>query len=400
MNRRAFLSTTLLGTVGTGCLRLTGQGTETPRGVSANGKDDEPEGGFDPTRTTQTGSGALELEQLWSDSGLFSRITVRRGGFYVDDFSRLVRYTKDGRVTWKTPEIGKDSPHHYASNFAFTDSTVCVGTATDEDETTAAGELRAYNREDGSLRWSLTGKDDDNHHDMEIVGATGDGLVLGVSQDDGAGDRQEPIVYAVNEITGDRRWTITELPNTFVVDLVIHDESLYIGTIKGLYGFGLKGGEKRSTHESIRTNFAGMALEGDILYTPHNQIKAFNLRTGETLWKTEIVSTVKAGPTVAGGQVFVGTESGHLVALDVGTGNQHQLARTRAKIKTDPIPHNGYVWSSDETGNVYAHDRSTGNNVLTLEPWDDNDGSRPIGLLDTVILVSGVPSKAFEITTT
>ena len=408
MERRALLS--LLGTVGglAGCLRFQGaseptsQPTTTSRAttdrttLSTTGQPTPT--GTSPAVTETTKSFPITLEQQWTDRGLVSAIWEREGAFFVNEFFRLARFTSGGDLTWESRRITEDTDRHFDTDLVVTDAVVGVGTSTTVDESDAGGELRGYSRDDGTVQWSVAAPADGNHHLMAHVESTADGTVIGVSQGHGQSDEQDPVIYAVDGATGERQWTSSELPRGFVHDIAVRNRQLLVGTsVEGLLIFDVDSGTQVATHDAVEVTFAGMAVDGSVVYTSDDPIQAFDLDGETRRWETVIVSTVKGGPSVGDGQVYYGTESGQLVAIDAASGEQQWTATTQAMIRMDPVVQGGVVWVADHAGTTYAFDAETGELAYRLDPWDDIERSRPIGAIDETVLVGGVPTKAFSV---
>jgi outer membrane protein assembly factor BamB len=80
---------------------------------------------------------------------------------------------------------------------------------------------------------------------------------------------------------------------------------------------------------------------------------ALDLGTRRRMWRTPLGAVGAAGPTVAGGRVFVGTREGALVALDLATGRELWRVATPGVVDSAPAVSGDLVV-------VAAEDRETG----------------------------------------
>jgi outer membrane protein assembly factor BamB len=65
-----------------------------------------------------------------------------------------------------------------------------------------------------------------------------------------------------------------------------------------------------------------VVADGVVYVAVSNELHAFNLASGKHLWTTEIGSKVIAAPAVADGRVFLTTEQGDVVAVNVALGQE------------------------------------------------------------------------------
>ncbi|HXF57833.1 MAG TPA: PQQ-binding-like beta-propeller repeat protein [Actinomycetota bacterium] len=82
---------------------------------------------------------------------------------------------------------------------------------------------------------------------------------------------------------------------------------------------------------------------------------AVDLRTRRRRWRVALGTVGAAGPTVAGGQVFVGTREGSLVALDLATGQERWRVQAGGAVDVAPAASDGLVVAvaeERETGGI------------------------------------------------
>lgn len=82
----------------------------------------------------------------------------------------------------------------------------------------------------------------------------------------------------------------------------------------------------------------GPVVVDDVVYVGGgSQLHAFSLASGQTLWTTEIGSKVIAAPAVANGLVFLSTDQGEVVAVNVALGSETWRHRVFDLIAGSPM---------------------------------------------------------------
>ncbi|GAA0587414.1 outer membrane protein assembly factor BamB family protein [Actinomadura livida] len=85
------------------------------------------------------------------------------------------------------------------------------------------------------------------------------------------------------------------------------------------------------------------------------------MRDGKVLWKRPSGDEyLVSSPVVAGGQVFVGSEKGNLLAFDARTGKPRWTYRAARRIVTGPAAASGLVYALSQDGVLHAVDARTG----------------------------------------
>ena len=119
------------------------------------------------------------------------------------------------------------------------------------------------------------------------------------------------------------------------------------------------------------------AVEGERVYaaTRDGRVRAFDARTGESVWDTDTDSPLSGGPGVGDGLVLLGTSDGEVLALAENDGEIKWRARVSSEVLSSPESHGGiavvrtidgklFGLSSDDGTRLWVYDRSTP--VLTL----------------------------------
>jgi outer membrane protein assembly factor BamB len=119
------------------------------------------------------------------------------------------------------------------------------------------------------------------------------------------------------------------------------------------------------------------AIDGDRVYaaTRGGRVRAFDARTGESIWDTETDSPLSGGPGIGDGLVLLGTSDGEVLALDEKEGTVTWRARVSSEVLSSPEAQGGiavartidgklFGLSSDDGTRLWVYDRTAP--VLTL----------------------------------
>ena len=119
------------------------------------------------------------------------------------------------------------------------------------------------------------------------------------------------------------------------------------------------------------------AIDGERVYaaTRDGRVRAFDARTGESVWDTETDSPLSGGPGVGDGLVLLGTSDGEVVALGEDDGEIKWRARVSSEVLSSPGSQGGvsvartidgklFGLSADDGTRLWVYDRTTP--VLTL----------------------------------
>ncbi len=119
------------------------------------------------------------------------------------------------------------------------------------------------------------------------------------------------------------------------------------------------------------------AVDGDRVYaaTRGGRVRAFDARSGESIWDTETDSPLSGGPGVGDGLVLLGTSDGEVLALDEKDGEIEWRARVSSEVLSSPVAQGGiavartidrklFGLSTDDGTRLWVYERTTP--VLTL----------------------------------
>ncbi|MFC6954650.1 PQQ-binding-like beta-propeller repeat protein [Halorubellus litoreus] len=210
-----------------------------------------------------------------------------------------------GKEQWKwgTGDIVRSSPKYH-------DGSVYVGC---DDDT-----FYALDPEEGFSQWEFDVSDDASGLRMYGSPAVRDGVVYVSTW----GPEGEPsFVYGLDADDGDEVW-------------------------KQSLGFGIGGA-------------APPAVGEEYLFVPNaarGRMEAYDMDSGRNLvWrKQDFEFAPWNGPAVADCRVFVGSQGGHVTAMDVETGEWAWRSDTRAPVEMPVMVANGTVYAVDEQGWLYG----------------------------------------------
>jgi outer membrane protein assembly factor BamB len=119
------------------------------------------------------------------------------------------------------------------------------------------------------------------------------------------------------------------------------------------------------------------AVDGERVYaaTRGGRVRAFDARTGESIWDTETDSPLSGGPGVGDGLVLLGTSDGEVLALGEKDGEIKWRARVSSEVLSSPVAQGGiavartidgklFGLNTDDGTRLWVYDRTTP--VLTL----------------------------------
>ena len=246
-----------------------------------------------------------------------------------DEAAAVAVGLEDGEEAWRAP-IDDRTP----GGVTISEGTAYLGTI--------SGTVYALDLEDGSVRWTAgTGRresEEGGPEDVRSTPAVSGGAVVVTAEDR---DERTGSVYALEEASGERRWTAR--PE---------------GNVAGFSSPSVSGG----------TVFVG---GGDI------QVHAFALDDGRERWavRTRAPFGSLHVPAAAAGEVLIADVLGHVFRLDPRTGVERWMFRVPGFFTTGSISLSGdTVLAGDDDGQVSAIDLRRG--VLV---WKRTVGERPVG---------------------
>ena len=243
------------------------------------------------------------------------------------------------------------------------------------------GRLFAFGRDGGDSRWTFQAPNDGQHGNVSYVASAGDTVFAGVD-DDGSGDEQDPLVFALDAETGEQRYRIDDMPATFIKGLFVRDGTLYVATVGGtLYAYAVADGTQETTF-SIPFGFGPPAVVDGDVYVPGEETVAVDLSSGSTRWRTSLPAQSVADPAVTDDTVYAATRAGHVVALARDTGDTRWRMRAATQVEHIAVGPTA-LWASDGGGTVYAYDRDDGTELYRQR--SDEGDERPLAIVDDLL---------------
>ena len=144
----------------------------------------------------------------------------------------------------------------------------------------------------------------------------------------------EGVVYALDAITGAPVWTFDTMPDFNSWDF----------------------NSWRDTERDVARIAASPAVAHETVYigTEKGQVVALDVRTGAVRWKTELGGAIRSSPAVADETLYVGSTDGHLYALDTATGSVSWQFETGGPVVSSPAVTGGVVYVGSHDGRIYA----------------------------------------------
>lgn len=232
-------------------------------------------------------------------------------------WSGAVNFLTSHRCGWESPTLGENALFHAGT-----------GPTSTAVEPTMGNGLRAYTIAEPSgcaaapvyqpcPTWAtpLPG----NASEAPVIGEDGEALYVVTHDMADAG-----VLHAVDASDGSILWT-APLGSSASAPALAHG-ALYLSTRSGLKVFAADGcGAAECSPLWTAGSSAGRpVVAGDVVFTGSSQIHAYpalgcGQATCESLWSTDLGAWGTTGPVVSGGQLYIGTYSGHLYAYGPAT---------------------------------------------------------------------------------
>lgn len=264
-----------------------------------------------------------------------------------------------------------------------------TGDGSDSSSTAAGGRVFAFDRDGGQRLWQFAAPDDGKHGHANALAAA-DGTVFVGTDDDGSGDEQDPLVFALDAESGERRYVVDDLPAAFVKGVFVRDGTLYVALVNGeLHARSAEDGSAE-TVLSIPFGFGPPAVFDGEMYVPGEEIVGLDLAEGTRRWTASMPADAGGRPATTESAVFVGSEAGHVLALDRATGETRWQARAAAEVRTLAVGPSS-VWVGDDTGTIYAYGQSDGTELYRDRSDEGND--RPLAVVGDLLFVGGSEAR-------
>jgi len=163
-------------------------------------------------------------------------------------------------------------------------------------------------------------------------------------------------VYCIDLDNGNEIWSVdTQYPVWGAP--TVWDGKVYIGTGAG--------------------NFAASIEE------PSGSILCLDIKTGETVWESEIGGTVLGAVAIGDGRAYVGCRDANIYCFDVSTGDEIWKSAAGGGIVSSPAVANGDVYFGSDDGKIYCLDAEDG-----ISKWEFNTSESGLFNMDSRIIGS------------
>ena len=392
-SRRSFIQAVAgVGIVGTsGCLRMTGgsgqtTGSEPPAETPAAEIDEQV------TETTSR-QYDVELVRTWESDRPTGGVMAADGAFLLE-LNGIARYDTDGTRRFETGRFPENFYTRLVKGYGkavhLDETGLYVGVDYDDDAAEDHGaRMYAYAPTTGEKLWQNEEPADGNHSEIEAIDRVGDNLVY-ASQASGSGDEQRPVVRALDVETGAQQWSL-EYDTDFVNQVIGYDDRLYVQQLWVLRAYDRQTRDLLD-EKRVGGGFEPTLLDGGDLFVPGEAVHRFDAETFDEVWATEAEYELNTKPAADENAVYVGTESGYVLAFDRENGTQRWGSRVEGAISHPPVLADGMVWIGDERGGLSALDASSGERVYATDVEPDFSFDVQNG-----VLKDSVREAAFEI---
>lgn len=377
-SRRSYLATVSAACVGSvgGCLRLTNSDSAPATRTDAGGGGQPTSAGDDPT----TSAGQSALREAWTLSKWGSDIVPFDGTFYASTWvsKQVYALEPDGSVRWKTDEVGKFK----SDSLTVTDSLV-VGCA-------YGGQVTAFDRETGEVRWNFTGGTYDQWCTEPLVT---DRYVVAVNLVDNM-EENRAVVYVLNRDSGDVVDTVEYSDLVSPISSVgTIDGRLFVSTWNYLDLFDL------DTVSNVATYEEGLfgdchVHDGDLFAAVDDNVYRYAVDdSGLTKeWGVSLRGMVSNLTVTDEGVVANGQAGLFNVGLD---GTKGWWAKADGSVGRG-VRAGDAVVAMDEFLQLYAFDAASGDRIGKVKLPSEGSMS-PIESIGSVVLTAVKPFTAFEV---
>lgn len=238
---------------------------------------------------------------------------VRRDG----DRLKILALTHGGDLSWQADAGRCDEQHGYGSSPVVVDDLVCL-----ENDNESAGELIAFDRHSGAVRWRLPRPPGVTSFSTPcLLDPSADDKLLLVASS-GAG------LTAVDAATGRVAWQALprDLPQRCVASPIVAGEMVFVSCGQGGSGLHLialrpPSGD-RPAHEEYRLRqgipqVPTAVAAGQLLFLWHDRgtVSCIDVATGSQHWRERVGGNCHGSPIRVGDRIFCVTLSGDVIVL-------------------------------------------------------------------------------------
>ncbi len=171
--------------------------------------------------------------------------------------------------------------------------------------------------------------------------------------------------YSIDPLTSTVKWTYAGLGQPWLAGALVLNDIVYAPAGDGkLYSFSLTGQKLWDFAASTHSLWTPPVTDGDQLYlvTLDHEVMAISM-SGKKMWGKTLDNGIVGAPVLNGQNLFVGTLSGNLYALNAATGDQVWVKMLDGGIWGSPASDGTNVYVGTvigKTGKFYALNASTG----------------------------------------
>jgi len=169
-------------------------------------------------------------------------------------------------------------------------------------------------------------------------------------------------IYALDAESGTQRWA-SETDDVLTSSPTVVEGTVYFSGQNQVYALDAASGNQRWAFENDGICDSSLAVVEKTVYVRGvNYLYAIDAAFGSEYWSLEIDKSVKgfvSSPAVVNGTVYVGSNSGHVYALDTNHGAKQWTFETEAKVLSLPVV-DGTVYIGSSDNHVYALSSESG----------------------------------------
>jgi outer membrane protein assembly factor BamB len=209
-------------------------------------------------------------------------------------------------------------------------------------------------------------------------------------------------IYAYNVSNLAARWVYPREGNLqpFVGGLVMARGTLIIGGSDGkVYALDSITGDKKWEFTTGDKIWATPAVDGDTVYIGSfdKKLYALNVSDGGKKWEFATGGAIISTPLVQNGAVYIGSFDRNLYAVNAGNGNLKWKFTGESWFWAEPVVYSDNIYAGCLDGNVYVLKADTGEKVKVLE-LKSGVSSRPV-IVDSSVVVAARNGVIYSIAT-
>lgn len=169
-------------------------------------------------------------------------------------------------------------------------------------------------------------------------------------------------IYALDATTGDERWRVALGDYIVRSSPAIVDGSVYIGSGYSIYSLDAQTGHKTWEAKTPFSGSSSPSLAGGSVYiaSQSSSVYAIDAANGEQRWSFQTDGPIFSSPAIDNDMVYVGTDSGKLLAMSAETGQVAWRFEAGAAIYSSPAIHGDLVYITSRAGKIFAIERAGG----------------------------------------